>query len=226
MADVAPVIDARALRFSYPGGGFRLSVDAFSAQPGETVALIGPSGCGKSTFLNLLAGVLRPDAGNVTLDGTPLSPLAEKARRRLRARAVGFVFQDFGLLDHLSARDNILHPFRLSGALRLTGDVRDRLEALAARLGIAALLDCRPQRLSYGERQRVAICRALLSRPRLVLADEPTGALDPATKRAIVDLLVEAARLEGTALVTVTHDHALLPAFDRVEDFAKLAVVQ
>lgn len=217
-----PVTSAEAVSFQYPRGDFTLSVGAFAAHGGEAVALVGPSGCGKSTFLNLLAGVLRPDSGHITLNGVELADLKEEKLRQLRARQVGFVFQDFGLLDYLSAHDNIIHPYRMSRALKLTAETRARAADLAARLGIDRLLDRPPGDLSFGERQRVAICRALLPKPQLLLADEATGNLDPLNKRAIVDLMVAAAHEDGAALVAVTHDHDLLPAFDRVVDFAEL----
>jgi putative ABC transport system ATP-binding protein len=213
------VIRIDKMTFAYPGGGFALSVPELTVAAGETVAVVGPSGSGKSTFLNLLAGVLRPDAGCVVVDGTEVSALAEGPGRALRARSIGFVFQDFGLLDYLSAGDNILHPYRICSALRLSAEVRGRARALAQRLGVADRLHRRPGALSQGERQRVAICRALLPKPPLVLADEATGNLDPTNKQIILDLLFEAVAADGATLVAVTHDHELLPRFARVVDF-------
>jgi putative ABC transport system ATP-binding protein len=207
------------MRFAYAGGEFTLSVPALTVAAGETVAVVGPSGSGKSTLLNLLAGVLRPAAGRVMVNGTEVSALAEAAGRAFRARSIGFVFQDFGLLDYLSAGDNILHPYRICSALRLSAEVRERARALAQRLGVADRLHRRPGALSQGERQRVAICRALLPSPPLVLADEATGNLDPANKQVILDLLFEAVAADGATLVAVTHDHELLPRFDRIIDF-------
>jgi len=213
------VIQIQHLRFAYAGGEFALSMPELAVRAGETVAVVGPSGSGKSTLLNLIAGVLRPGAGQVRVNDTEVSALSEAASRRFRARCVGFVFQDFGLLDYLSARDNILHPYRICSALRLGAAVRARAEALAERLGVAGQLHRRPGALSQGERQRVAICRALLPAPPLILADEATGNLDPPNKRAILDLLFEAVQAEGTTLVAVTHDHELLPRFGRIVDF-------
>jgi len=216
------VIRIEQLRFAYPGGAFALSAPEFDVESGESVAIVGPSGSGKSTFLNLIAGVLRPASGRIAVDGVEVSALGERKGRAFRAGAVGFVFQDFGLLDYLSARDNILHPYRLSAALRLTAEIRARAEVLAARLGVAELMSRRPGALSQGERQRVAICRALLPAPRLILADEATGNLDPENKQAILDLLFDAVAREGATLVAVTHDHELLPRFGRVVDFREM----
>ncbi len=213
------MIRIEQLKFAYPGGEFVLSVPGLRVDAGETVAIVGPSGSGKSTLLNLIAGVLRPDAGRIEVGETEVSALSDRYGRAFRARTIGFVFQDFGLLDYISARDNILHPYRICAPLRLTAEVRARVEALAARLGVSQYLHRRPEALSQGERQRIAICRALLPAPRVILADEATGNLDPDNKRAILDLLFEAVETDGATLVAVTHDHDLLPRFDRVVDF-------
>lgn len=219
----AAMLDIRDVTFSYDHGDFRLATPAFTVGRGETLAIVGPSGCGKSTFLNLISGVLRPDAGRIVVDGVEVSALGERRSRSFRARNIGFVFQDFGLIDYLSAWDNILHPFRISSALRLSEEVRDRASDLAQRLAISPLVDRRIGALSHGERQRVAICRALMNRPALILADEATGNLDPRNKFAILDLLFETAAAEGSTVIAVTHDHELLPRFSRVEDFGELA---
>jgi putative ABC transport system ATP-binding protein len=213
------MIRIEQLTFAYPGGEFALSLPELRVDAGETVAIVGPSGSGKSTLLNLIAGVLRPDAGRIEVDETEVSALSDRRGRAFRARTIGFVFQDFGLLDYISARDNILHPYRICAPLRLTAEIRARVEALAERLGVSQYLHRRPEALSHGERQRVAICRALLPAPRVILADEATGNLDPANKNAILDLLFEAVDTDGATLVAVTHDHELLPRFDRVIDF-------
>ncbi len=213
------MIRIERLSFAYPGGDFALSVPELRVEAGETVAIVGPSGSGKSTLLNLIAGVLPAGAGRIVVDETEVSALGDRRGRAFRARSIGFVFQDFGLLDYLSARDNILHPYRVCGALHLSAEVRARAEALAERLGVAQHLHRRPEALSQGERQRVAICRALLPTPPVILADEATGNLDPANKRAILDLLFGAVETDGATLVAVTHDHELLPRFGRVVDF-------
>ena len=213
------MIGIEQLKFAYPGGEFVLSIPELRVDAGETVAIVGPSGSGKSTLLNLIAGVLRPGAGQIAVGDAEVSALSDRHCRAFRAQSIGFVFQDFGLLDYLSARDNILHPYRICAPLRLTAEVRARVDALATRVGVSQYLHRRPEALSQGERQRVAICRALLPAPRVILADEATGNLDPDNKRAILDLLFEAVRTDGATLVAVTHDHELLPRFDRVIDF-------
>lgn len=205
--------DASALRFSFGKGGFELALDHLEIKSGSHTAVIGPSGCGKTTLVRLLTGVLMPDAGRVSLLGRDLGELDEDARRAIRIRRVGMVFQSFALLEYLTALENILLPYRLSPHLRLDAEARIRASELAAAVGIEHTLKRRPARLSQGERQRVAICRALVTRPGLIVCDEPTGNLDPARSRATVDLIIqEAERINATVLM-VTHDHGLLSAF-------------
>ncbi|WP_375259554.1 ABC transporter ATP-binding protein [Citreimonas sp.] len=216
------MIDIADLDFAYPRGGFRLDVPHLAIERGARVAIVGPSGTGKTTLLNLVAGLQVAARGHVTVDGHDLSTLGDAQRRAFRARRIGFVFQNFALMDYLSARENILYPYRIAPGLVLDDAVRDRAEALATACGIADRLHRHPGALSQGEQQRVAICRALITRPGLILADEATGNLDPDTKTLILDLLFDRAAEAGATVLAVTHDHALLPRFDRVIDFAEL----
>jgi putative ABC transport system ATP-binding protein len=213
------MIEIEALEFAYPEAGFHLRIPEFSMAAGEKVAVIGPSGSGKTTLLNLVAGILVPRQGRVHCAGTEVSVLADAARRDFRISTIGFVFQDFELLDYLNVLDNILHPYRITRALRLTAEVRDRAGSLAEQLGIGDKLKRGVEQLSQGEKQRVAICRALLPGPQLVLADEATGNLDPRNKGHILELLFETVAMHEATLLAVTHDHELLPQFDRVVDF-------
>ncbi len=206
------------LDFSYPDAGFRLRVGELVIEAGARTALIGPSGCGKTTLLNILAGITLPAAGRVVIDGVEISSLADAARRSVRVRRIGLVFQEFELLDHLNVVDNILLTFRLSPALRLGPAVRDRAKRLAHDVGIGDKIRRSVRRLSQGERQRVAVCRALLPEPSLLLCDEPTGNLDPANRGHVLDVLVGYADRTGATLVSVTHDHDDLARFDRIVD--------
>ncbi|WP_416881564.1 ABC transporter ATP-binding protein [Marivita sp.] len=216
------MIAVRDLTFAYPRGGFALNIPTLTVETGERVGVIGPSGTGKTTLLNLVAGLVQANAGHVTVAGNDLSDLDEAARRRFRATHVGFIFQNFALVDYLSAFENILYPYRVGLGLRLDADVRERAKALAEACGVAHRLKSHPHALSGGEQQRVAICRALVTQPQLILADEATGNLDPETKEAILDLLFGRASEMGATVLAVTHDHDQLPRFDRVIDFATL----
>ena len=213
------MIQIESLGFSYREGNFRLSIPELVIAKGERAAVIGPSGSGKTTLLNLVAGIALPDCGSISVTDTEIHSLSDSQRRAFRISRIGFVFQDFELLDYLNVIDNILHPYRISDALELNPAVRARAAELAHGMGIGDKLQRRCSALSQGEKQRAAICRALLPQPELLLADEPTGNLDPVSKERILDLLFDHAGSSGATLLVVTHDHELLPRFDRVIDF-------
>lgn len=213
------MINIQQLEFHYPIGDFRLSIPEFSVGSGEMLAVIGPSGSGKTTLLNLIAGIIIPVQGTISVNNVKVGELKDAGRRDFRITHIGFVFQDFELLDYLSILDNILHPYRISGALSLNKEVHEQAATLAQEMGIGDKLKRRPNDLSQGEKQRAAICRALLPQPKLILADEATGNLDPDNKTLILDLLFRAVEDYNTTLLTVTHDHELLKRFDRVVDF-------
>jgi ABC-type lipoprotein export system ATPase subunit len=217
-----PIAALRELRFAYPGGTFALAVEELRLARGERVALIGPSGSGKTTLAELIAGIRLPQAGSVQLCGVELTKLGEAERRALRIAKVGFVFQRFELFEYLSALDNILLPYHLNRALALDRATRERARELAAAVGVEHVLARTPARLSQGERQRVALCRALIAEPELVIADEPTGNLDPSSSARALDLLIEQVERRGATLLVITHDHGLLERFGRVIDLRAL----
>lgn len=170
---------------------------------GERVALLGESGVGKSTLLNLVAGLERPDSGTIRLAGQPIHAMDDDAAARLRAREIGFVFQAFHLLPHLRLWQNVAIPLLLASVP--PAEARPRAEAILARVGLGDRSLSMPRELSGGEQQRVALARALVHRPRLILADEPTGNLDPRTGGAALALIDEQVRAHGAALLMVTH---------------------
>ncbi|MFC1818223.1 ABC transporter ATP-binding protein [Thermodesulfobacteriota bacterium] len=218
--DLKKMISIQSLTFSYPSGEFRLDIEKLSVASGDKVAFVGPSGSGKTTLLNLVAGILPPQKGSIKVDNDEINSLGDSSRRNFRITNIGFIFQDFGLLDYLDVRDNILHPYRITDALKLNSDIRGRADMLAEQMGIADKLQRHPSDLSHGERQRVAICRALLPEPKLILADEATGNLDPNNKAHILELLFQSVEDHGATLLAVTHDHELLPHFDNVINFS------
>jgi len=209
------------LEFEYGPGRFRLFIPDLQIEAGTRMAFVGPSGSGKTTLLRLLAGIVTPQSGTVTVGEVPVNELADPGRRAFRIRHIGFVFQDFRLVEHLDVRENILLPYRLNDALPVYDSIESQVKQQAERLDLADKLDSPVDELSQGEQQRVAICRALLPRPDLFLADEPTGNLDPKNKDRILDQLFQQAESAEATLVMVTHDHALLDRFDRVVDFTK-----
>lgn len=215
MATIENAIEVRGLNKSYHVG--RRSVPALqsvdlSVDRGDYVAVVGPSGCGKSTLLNILAGIDSPDAGDVAVNGVPLTGLSQNALASWRGRSVGIVFQFFQLMPTLTALENIMLPMDLAGN---SAGARRRSSALLERVGLAGYEDNLPSELSGGEQQRIAVARALANSPSLILADEPTGNLDSANGAAIVEIL-ESLWMDGTTVMLVTHDLAIAERSARV----------
>ena len=214
--NAAPAIETRGLAKLYRRGptvvravdGIDMRIDS-----GEFVAIVGRSGSGKTTLLDCLGLLLTPTSGQVLLEGSDTSRLGGNARAAVRARRIGFVFQEFNLLPGLTAVENVLLPLRYAGG---NGDGRRRGEALLAEVGLEARARHRPTELSGGEQQRVAIARALVNDPAIVLADEPTGELDTDTAEELVGLMRRVNRERGTTFVVVTHDADLAARADRV----------
>jgi putative ABC transport system ATP-binding protein len=213
------MISIKDLDFRYREGDFRLRIPDFCVEKSEKVAVIGPSGTGKTTLLNLISGINTPESGRISVNGTDVSALGDAVRRDFRIINIGFIFQDFELLDYLNVIDNIFHPYRITSAMKLKNGVRKRATILARAMGLDDKLKRSVLKLSQGEKQRTAICRALLPNPKLILADEATGNLDPENKARILDLLFQSVEEHNATLVAVTHDHELLNRFDRTIDF-------
>jgi len=208
------VLSLRGVGRRLPSGGRPLAIlDGvdLEVRRGEFVAVLGPSGSGKSTLLALMAGLDRPSDGEVVLDGERIDRLSEDRLALLRRRKVGFVFQSFQLLGNLTARENVMLPMELLS----WSDARSRADALLAAVGLAERGHHYPSQLSGGEQQRVALARAFAPRPALLLADEPTGNLDSATGRLVLDLLCGLRAEDGATLVLVTHDPAVAALADR-----------
>lgn len=216
-----PAVEAIHLVKEYPEASGRpprrvLDDVSFTVESGESLAIVGPSGCGKSTLLNLIGLLDEPTSGEVKLAGRTVSGLDEPARASLRAELLGFIFQLHHLLPQCSVLENVLVPtLALPNGHAARSGARERAEALLERVGLAAQRNVFPGVLSGGERQRVAVVRALINQPRLILADEPTGALDRENAARVVDLLQSLAREHKAGLIMVTHDQTLAADLQR-----------
>jgi len=216
-ASTEPVLSIRGLERSYVTGAGTLTVLRgvdLDVMPGEIVGLIGPSGSGKSSLLHAAGLLEHPNAGRITIQGRDCSDLSDRERTRVRLGAIGFVYQFHHLLPEFSALDNVALPMMIAGMAR--GAAQKRAGQLLGELGLAERLHHQPAQLSGGEQQRVAVARALANAPRLLLADEPTGNLDPTTSGAVFENLYELARRTGVAAVIATHNLELARHMDRV----------
>jgi ABC-type lipoprotein export system ATPase subunit len=210
------VIAISDLEFEFPQSDFRMAVPSLRIAGAERLAIIGPSGSGKTTLLHLIAGILSPARGTIRVQDHEMSALGDTDRRAFRIAHIGLVFQSFELVSYLDVFENILLPYRLNPALRLTPVTKRRAEQLARETGLEHRLHYFPHCLSQGEKQRVAICRAMLPEPPLLLADEPTGNLDPSSKHRVVDLLFQQIEQTGATLLMVSHDTEIAKRFPRV----------
>lgn len=221
-----PLLDIQDLEKSFPSpeGGRQtvLDVPRFRLESGELCALEGRSGSGKTTLLNVIAGIARADRGRVLFDGTDLLALSEARRDALRARAIGYVFQTFNLLQGYTALENVLLGMVFGGGPATRKEAEERAAGLLTRLGLGERLRHKPRQLSVGQQQRVALARALANRPRLVLADEPTGNLDATRAGEAIEMLLGLCRDQGAALLAVSHDPAVLARFPKRLELAEI----
>ena len=209
------LIDLHDVRLTLGKGDVRTEIlrgVSLTLQPGEKVAVLGPSGSGKSSLMAVVAGLERADAGQVSLTGQDIGRMNEDALARLRGRSVGIILQAFHLLPTMTALENVAVPLELAGV----ADAKDRAAFELETVGLSHRLSHYPAQLSGGEQQRVAIARATAPRPKLLLADEPTGNLDSANGAAIIDLLFERAGAAGAGLLVITHDQAVAARADRI----------
>jgi putative ABC transport system ATP-binding protein len=212
-----PSVSIRGLHKTYGGGASAvraLTAVDFDGFPGESVMLMGPSGSGKTTLLSIMGCILRPSSGSVRIRGQEVSRLNQRELPRIRLRHVGFIFQSFNLFRALTAAENVALPLELNGVRK--GEARLRAAALLDAVGLTARAQARPGELSGGEKQRVAIARALIGEPDLVLADEPTAALDSTSGRAVLGVLRDLSRAQGRTVVIVSHDNRAAAFVDRM----------
>ena len=217
------VVKVSDLDFRYDVGDFQIAIDDFKVRANEKLAIVGPSGIGKTTLLNLLAGILTPDEGSIVVADYNIAELGYEDRQDYRALKMGLVFQEFELLEYLSVLDNVLLPFRVSPVLKLNNEVIDNAKKLCSEIGLGDKLNRYPGHLSQGERQRVAVCRALVTNPVLLLCDEPTGNLDSVNRDHVIDMLFRYSETKAAPLIIVTHDRDLIQRFDMSFDMNEVA---
>ena len=215
-------IEISDLTFRYVAHGFELGIPSLSVTGGEHVAVVGASGCGKTTLAYLLSGIYVPLSGRVRIGEHSISDMSDAERRDFRISNIGFIFQEFELLEYLRVDENILLPYFVNSALEFSKAVRERACSLAMSVGLGDKLRRYPGELSQGEKQRLAICRALVTDPNIIMADEPTGNLDAGNTDASMQLIRELAKDRGATFMMITHEHGLLEQFDRVIDLEKL----
>lgn len=214
-------IEISDLTFSYEAQGFELNIPQLSIAEGKHVAIVGPSGCGKTTLAYLISGIHVPSGGNVDIGRDSITRMTDGQRRDFRISNIGFIFQEFELLEYLRVEENIILPYLLNASLELDKAVYERARSLAESVGLGDKLHRYPGELSQGEKQRLAICRALITDPCIIMADEPTGNLDDGNTDAIMELILNQARRRNATFVMITHEHHLLDRFDDVVDLAK-----
>ena len=217
------MIHCKDILFSYPAGTFELNVRELHINHDEQLAVIGSSGVGKTTLLYLLAGIYQTQGGQISIDNIVLSEYNEVERRDFRIVSLGLVFQEFELIEYLTVRDNILLPYFINSVLIRNPEIESRAMDLLEATGLSNKKDRYPRQLSQGERQRVAVCRALVTQPKVLFCDEPTGNLDPVNRNQVLKLLFDYSQHQGAPLVMVTHDHQILDQFSRTIDIAGLA---
>ena len=216
------MILCKDLQFSYPVGAFKLSINSFQVEREEQVAVIGSSGIGKTTLLYLLAGIYQAQSGQISIDDIAITRYNDVERRDYRIVSLGLVFQEFELLEYLTVWDNILLPYFINPVLIRTPEVESRVSDLLSATGLSDKRFRYPQQLSQGERQRVAVCRALVTQPKVLLCDEPTGNLDPLNRDLVLQLLFDYSHRQKAPLVVVTHDHQVLDRFSRTVNIEAL----
>ena len=219
---IKPSIEIRDIVFKYNHSGFQLSVPELSIETGEQVAVVGPSGSGKTTLAYLIAGILTPSQGEIVVDGNTVSAMTCDQRRNFRASNIGLIFQEFELLEYLTVEENILLPYHINRSLTLSIEARSSAKELAATVGLGKKLTRKPDELSQGEKQRLAICRALVTNPNIIMADEPTGSLDSDTTESIMELIDRQVKRRDATFFMITHDRGLLDKFDKVVDLQTL----
>ncbi|MAW11829.1 MAG: ABC transporter ATP-binding protein [Verrucomicrobiales bacterium] len=222
MENEKQILQIEDLKFWYTGKGFQLEISNLKINKGSKVAILGKSGSGKTTLAHLISGILKPQSGLIRFMGQNISNLSDRERRAYRIKNIGFIFQEFELIEYLSVLDNLILPYKLNKSLSLNEETINRAKAIAGRIEIENKLHKYPNQLSGGERQRLATARALITSPALVIADEPTGNLDTQTANKVLNEIINQSSKSNSTLLMITHDPRLLESFDQVIDLNKL----
>ena len=222
MENEKQILQIEDLKFWYTGKGFQLEISNLKINKGSKVAILGKSGSGKTTLAHLISGILKPQSGLIRFMGKNISDLSDAERRAYRIKNIGFIFQEFELIEYLNVLDNLILPYKLNKSLSLNEETINKAKAIAGRIEIENKLHKYPNQLSGGERQRLATARALITSPALVIADEPTGNLDTQTANKVLSEIINQSSKSNSTLLMITHDPRLLESFDQVIDLNKL----
>ena len=212
------ILQIRDLHFQYPASDFKIEISDIKITQGSKIAISGKSGSGKTTLIHLISGILKPQSGEILFYDKSITDMNDKEIRKHRILNIGFIFQEFELLEYLNVMDNLILPYKINKSLVLDAEIKDKAKEIANRIGIGNKLDQHPKQLSGGERQRLAIARALITSPPLIIADEPTGNLDEKTSNIVMDEITDQVSYTNSTLIMISHNNELISSFDETID--------
>jgi len=212
------ILQIRDLHFQYPASDFKIEISNIKITQGSKIAISGKSGSGKTTLIHLISGILKPQSGEILFFDKSITDMNDKEIRKHRISNIGFIFQEFELLDYLNVMDNLILPYKINKSLSLDEEIKNKAKEIANRIGIGNKLDQHPKQLSGGERQRLAIARALITSPPLIIADEPTGNLDNKTSNIVMDEITDQVSYTNSTLIMISHNNELISSFDEIID--------
>ena len=212
------ILQIRDLHFQYPASDFKIEISNIKITQGSKIAISGKSGSGKTTLIHLISGILKPQSGEILFFDKSITDMNDKEIRKHRISNIGFIFQEFELLDYLNVMDNLIIPYKINKSLSLDEEIKNKAKEIANRIGIGNKLDQHPKQLSGGERQRLAIARALITSPPLIIADEPTGNLDDKTSNIVMDEITDQVSYTNSTLIMISHNNELISSFDEIID--------
>ena len=212
------ILQIRDLHFQYPASDFKIEISDIKITQGRKIAISGKSGSGKTTLIHLISGILKPQSGKILFYDESITDMNDKEIRKHRILNIGFIFQEFELLEYLNVMDNLILPYKINKSLALDAEIKDKAKEIANRIGIGNKLDQHPKQLSGGERQRLAIARALITSPPLIIADEPTGNLDEKTSNIVMDEITDQVSYTNSTLIMISHNNELISSFDEIID--------